>query len=141
MRSGSEVDKPTRLIDKPPAQPPVNQIRIDHFVDVVNQSAYLCVVRQTHIKDFSIHSERAFPRLRSHRENHVKMLQDLVEANVYVRVTPRTPMVPSMLGIKPGTAIVNCHGSLWVMLGGAVSFGCRSNVPAAKEPMVAEAAP
>src|SRR5215475_15065308 len=55
-------------------------------MDVVNQSAYLCVVRQTHIKDFSIYSKRAFPRLRSHRENHVKMLQDLVEANVYVRV-------------------------------------------------------
>jgi len=55
--------------------------------------------------------------------------------------TPRTPMVPSMLGIKPGTAIVNCHGSLWVMLGGAVSFGCSSIVPAAKEPMNADAAP
>src|SRR5215475_12493773 len=55
-------------------------------MDVVNQSAYLCVVRQTHIKDFSIYSKRAFPRLRSHRENHVKMLQDLVEADVYVRV-------------------------------------------------------
>src|SRR5215475_11921763 len=86
MRSGSEVDKPTRLIDKPPAQPPVNQIWIDHFVDVVNQSAYLCVVRQTHIKDFSIYSERALPRLRSHRENHVKMFQDLAEPDVYVRV-------------------------------------------------------
>src|SRR5215510_5397168 len=55
-------------------------------MDVVDQPAYLCVVRQTHIKDFSIYSERAFPRLRSHRENHVKMLQDLVEADVYVRV-------------------------------------------------------
>src|SRR5215468_2657756 len=55
-------------------------------MDVVDQPAYLCVVRQTHIKDFSIYSERAFPRLRSHRENHVKMLQNLVEADVYVRV-------------------------------------------------------
>src|SRR5215475_6287129 len=91
MRSGSEVDKPTRLIDKPPAQPPVNQIRIDHFVDVVNQSAYLCIVRQTHIKDFSIYSERALPRLRSHRENHVKMFQDLAEADIDVRVHAAYP--------------------------------------------------
>src|SRR5215475_937432 len=55
--------------------------------------------------------------------------------------TPRTPIVPSMLGIKPGTAMVNCHGSLWVIVGGAVSLGCSSSVPAATEPMNADAAP
>src|SRR5262249_52283655 len=44
--------------------------------------------------------------------------------------TPRTPIVPLMLGINPGTAIVNCHGSLCVTFGGAVSFGASSREPA-----------
>jgi hypothetical protein len=55
--------------------------------------------------------------------------------------TPRTPMVPFKLASQPGAAIVNCHGSLSVMLGGAVSFGYSSNVPALREEMNADAAP
>src|SRR5262249_62430973 len=54
--------------------------------------------------------------------------------------TPRTPIVPLMLGIKPGTARVNCHGSLSVMLGGAVSFGCNSKDPARAGAAVSAAA-
>jgi hypothetical protein len=36
---------------------------------------------------------------------------------------------------------VNCQGSLLLIDGGAVSFGCSSNVPAATEPMSADAVP
>ena len=50
-------------------------------------------------------------------------------------------MVPFKLASQPGAAIVNCHGSLSVMLGGAVSFGYSSNVPALREEMNADAAP
>jgi len=39
-----------------------------------------------------------------------------------------------MLASQPGAAIVNCHGSLCEIVGGAVSFGCNSSVPAAKQP-------
>jgi hypothetical protein len=56
-------------------------------------------------------------------------------------LTPRTPIVPSNPAIQPGAAIVNCHGSLCVIDGGAVSFGCSSTVPALRGPSSANAAP
>ena len=46
-----------------------------------------------------------------------------------------------MLGSQPGTAIVNCHGSLCVIDGGAVSFGASSIEPAPTRPMIANSAP
>src|SRR5439155_6571258 len=56
-------------------------------------------------------------------------------------LTPRTPIVPFMLASQPGAAIVNCHGSLCVIVGGAVSFGCSSNEPALIRPTIANSAP
>jgi hypothetical protein len=50
-------------------------------------------------------------------------------------------MVPSMLGIKPGTAIVNCQGSLCVIDGGAVSLGASSIEPARRELTAASVVP
>ena len=38
-------------------------------------------------------------------------------------------------------AIVNCHGSLCVIDGGVVSFGCSPNLPAANGGMAADVAP
>src|SRR5205823_12566068 len=56
-------------------------------------------------------------------------------------LTPRTPIVPFMLASQPGTAIVNCHGSLCVIVGGATSFGASSIEPASTRPMIAKTAP
>src|SRR5207249_5390729 len=36
--------------------------------------------------------------------------------------TPRTPIVPFVLASQPGIAIVRCHGSLCVIVGGGASF-------------------
>src|SRR5882724_8108549 len=55
-------------------------------------------------------------------------------------LTPRTPIVPSMLASQPGDAIVNCHGSLSVIDGGAPSFGASSTVPAVALPTAASSA-
>jgi hypothetical protein len=46
-----------------------------------------------------------------------------------------------MLAIQPGAAIVNCHGSLSVIDGGAVSFDASSSEPAPTRPMIANIAP
>jgi hypothetical protein len=46
-----------------------------------------------------------------------------------------------MLASQPGAAIVNCHGSLSVIVGGAVSFGASSIEPAPTWPMIANSAP
>src|SRR4029077_3657574 len=54
---------------------------------------------------------------------------------------PRTPIVPFMLASQPGAAIVNCHGSLSVIVGAAVSFGASSSEPAPTRPMIANTAP
>lgn len=86
MRAGSKVDEPTRLGDESPTQPDVNQGLIDLFVDVVDQAVDLCVVGQTSIKNFTKYSKRPIPRFRSHCEKHVKVLQNLVEADVYVGI-------------------------------------------------------
>src|SRR6266550_5838928 len=55
-------------------------------------------------------------------------------------LTPRTPIVPSMPAIQPGAAIVNCHGSLCVIVGGTLSFGWSSSVPAWRGPNSANTA-
>src|SRR5438093_5287157 len=54
---------------------------------------------------------------------------------------PRIPIVPSKLASQPGAAIVNCHGSLCVIVGGAASFGGSSSVPAFALPTAANTAP
>jgi hypothetical protein len=56
-------------------------------------------------------------------------------------LTPRTPIVPLTLDSQPGAAMVNCHGSLSVIDGGAVSFGASSIEPAPTRPMIANTAP
>src|SRR5438093_13736784 len=53
---------------------------------------------------------------------------------------PFIPIVPSMPAIQPGAAMVNCHGSLSVIGGGAVSFGASSIEPAPTRPMIANTA-
>ena len=50
-------------------------------------------------------------------------------------------MVPFVLGSQPGIAMVNCHGSLYVIDGGAVSFGASSIEPARRKPTTANVAP
>src|SRR6266480_403123 len=56
-------------------------------------------------------------------------------------LTPRIPIVPFRLASQPGAAIVNCHGSLSVIDGGAASFGASSIEPAPTLPMIANTAP
>src|SRR4029077_20396730 len=53
----------------------------------------------------------------------------------------RTPIVPFMLDSQPGTAMVNCHGSLSVTDRGAVSFGASTSEPAPTRPLIASTAP
>jgi hypothetical protein len=55
-------------------------------------------------------------------------------------LTPRTPIVPFMLASQPGAAIVNCHGSLCVIVRGAVSLGASSREPARRGATVANVA-
>src|SRR5207247_8710348 len=54
---------------------------------------------------------------------------------------PLIPIVPSMPAIQPGAAMVNCHGSLSVIDGGAVSFGASSIEPPPTRPLIANTAP
>jgi hypothetical protein len=48
--------------------------------------------------------------------------------------------VPFVLASQPGIAMVNCHGSLSVIDGGAVSFGASSTEPAPARPISANTA-
>src|SRR5438874_6417786 len=86
MCARDEVERSARLVDEPPAQSAVNQGFVHLFVDVVNQPIYLCVVRKTYVNYFAVYSEWTFLRFSTHRENHVEVLQDLVEANVDICV-------------------------------------------------------
>src|SRR6266545_2417884 len=86
MCARGEIERPTRLVDEPPAQGAVNQSFVHLFVDVVNQPVYLCVVGKTYVNYFTVYSEWTFLRFSSHSENHVEMLQNLVKANVDICV-------------------------------------------------------
>ena len=86
---------------------------------------------------FTEYAEGPFLGLRPHRENHVEVLQNFIDGDVDICVNPADPDCPFMLASQPGTAIVNCHGSLSVIDGGAVSFGASSIEPAPTRPMIA----
>ena len=53
-------------------------------MDVVDQSVDLCVIGQTHVKEFTVNSKGTFLCLCPDRENHVKVLQNLINADIYV---------------------------------------------------------
>src|SRR4051812_34618773 len=88
MCARDEIERSAGLIDESPAQGAVNQSFVHLFVDVVNQPVYLCVVGKTYVNYFTVYSKRAFLRFSTHRENHVEMLQNLVEANVDICIDP-----------------------------------------------------
>jgi hypothetical protein len=58
------------------------------FVDVVDQTVYLRAVGKTYVNEFTEYSERTFLRLRPHRENHVEVLQNFIDGDVYICVDP-----------------------------------------------------
>ena len=132
MRARSEIDQPAPLVNEPPAQSAVNIVQVRLFVDVVDEPVYLRVIGETRVNEFAVYSERTFSRLRPGQENHVKVLKNFVDVtgtSIFAS-TPRTPIVPFVLGSQPGIAIVNCQGALSVIDGGAVSLGASSIEPA-----------
>src|SRR5947199_6094628 len=88
MCARGQIERSARLVDEPPAQGTVNQSFVHLFVNVVDQSVYLCVVGKTYVNYFAVYSKRAFLRFSAHRENHVEMLQNLVKADVDICVDP-----------------------------------------------------
>src|SRR5690349_2145761 len=55
-------------------------------MNVIDQSVYLRVIGKTDVNYFTVYSEWAFPSFSTRRENHVEVLQDLVETDVDVCV-------------------------------------------------------
>src|SRR5438477_5343689 len=88
MCARDEIERSARLVDEPPAQSTVEQGFVHYFVDVVEQPVYLCVVGKADVNYFTVYSKRAFLRFSTHRENHVEVLQDFVEADVDICVDP-----------------------------------------------------
>src|SRR5437762_1091633 len=86
MRARDEIERSARLVDEPPAQSGVNKGFVHYFVDVVNQPIYLCVVGKTYVNYFAVYSKGAFLRFSTHRENHIQMLENLIEADVDICV-------------------------------------------------------
>src|SRR2546423_5773232 len=59
-----------------------------------------------------------------------------------LEVCPCSPMSPETKASQPGNPILNCQGSLSVIVGGgATSFDSSSNGPAATPPTAANSAP
>ena len=88
MCARDEIERSARLVDEPPAQSAVNQGFVHYFVDVVDQPIYLCVVGKTYVNYFAVYSKGAFLRFSTHRENHIQMLENLIEADVDICVDP-----------------------------------------------------
>src|SRR5262245_56792497 len=89
VHPGSDIERPTRLVNEPPAQCAINQSQVYLFMDVVDHSVDLCAVGKTQVNYFAEYSERTFLRLCPHRKNHVKVLQNVVEKpDVYICVDP-----------------------------------------------------
>lgn len=63
-------------------------------MDVVDQAVYLRAVGKTHVNYFAEYSEWTFLRLRPHRENHVEVLQNFIDRDVYICVDPADPDCP-----------------------------------------------
>ena len=63
-------------------------------MDVVDQPVYLCVVGKTYVKHFTGYSEGPFLRLGTHRKNHVEVLQNFIDGDVYICVDPADPDCP-----------------------------------------------
>src|SRR5207249_2306431 len=116
MCARDEIERSARLVDEPPAQSAVNQGFVHYFVDVVDQPIYLCVVGKTYVNYFTVYSKWAFLRFSTHGENHIEMLQNLVEADVDIcidsadsdrAVQPRQPTGRCDCKL-PGFAFGNC---------------------------------
>src|SRR6267154_595356 len=84
----SEIERPARLVDEPPAQCAIKQGKTHFCANVVDQSAYLRAVRKTDVNYFTVYSERPFPRFRPRRKNHVKVLQDFANRDIDICVNP-----------------------------------------------------
>ena len=67
-------------------------------MDVVDQSVYLCVVRQTYVNHFTEYSEGSFLCLRPPRQNRVKMLQNFGDGDVDICIDPADSDRPADAG-------------------------------------------
>src|SRR5206468_5718653 len=89
--ASSEIERPAWLVEEAPAQCAVNQSLVHLFVDIVDEPVYLRVVGKTYVNYFAVYSERAFLRFSTHRENHIEVLQNFVDRDVYIGVNPANP--------------------------------------------------